>query len=185
MKILVIGSGGREHALVWKISQSPRMTKIYCAPGSAAIGELAELAAIAPGQIEKLADFASKEKIDLTVVGPELPLSLGIADRFSAKGRRLVGPTRAAAALESSKAFAKAFMARHRVPTARFQIADTITWVKQKDVFTFGTDIRKTQINSSLDRDFRPRVVFNGLRDGLTIVPGNTMAAAGIHPAGT
>ena len=86
MRILVIGSGGREHALVWKIRQSPRVTKIYCAPGSAAIGELAEPVAIQPEQIELLANFASKEKIDLTIVGPELPLTLGIADFFESRG---------------------------------------------------------------------------------------------------
>ncbi len=118
MKILVIGSGGREHALVWKISQSPRMTKIYCAPGSAAIGELAELAAIAPGQIEKLADFASKEKIDLTVVGPEQPLTLGITDLFESRGLRIFGPNKVAAQLEGSKAFAKEILQQYNIPTA-------------------------------------------------------------------
>ena len=107
MKILVIGSGGREHALVWKISQSPKVEKIYCAPGSAAIGEFAECVAIGPEQIEKLADFAEKEKIDLTVVGPELPLTLGITDLFESRGLRIFGPNKAAAQLEGSKAFAK------------------------------------------------------------------------------
>ena len=111
MKILVIGSGGREHALVWKIRQSPRVTKIYCAPGSAAIGELAECVAINPEQIEKLADFAEKEKIDLTVVGPELPLTLGIADLFESRGLKIFGPNKAAAQLEGSKAFAKEILA--------------------------------------------------------------------------
>ena len=118
MRILVIGSGGREHALVWKISQSPRVTKTYCAPGSAAIGELAEIVPIGPEQIERLADFAAKEHIDLTVVGPELPLTLGIADLFESRGFRIFGPNRAAAQLEGSKAFAKDLLQQNKIPTA-------------------------------------------------------------------
>ena len=118
MRILVIGSGGREHALVWKIRQSPRVTKIYCAPGSAAVGELAEPVPIQPEQIEQLADFATKEKIDLTVVGPELPLTLGIADLFESRGLRIFGPNKAAAQLEGSKAFAKEMLQENNIPTA-------------------------------------------------------------------
>ncbi|HBA38440.1 MAG TPA: phosphoribosylamine--glycine ligase, partial [Deltaproteobacteria bacterium] len=120
MKILVIGSGGREHSLVWKISQSPRVKKIYCAPGNGGIGEMAELVPIGPEEIEKLADFATKEKIDLTVVGPELPLTLGIADLFSKRGLRIFGPNREAARLEGSKAFAKEILKENRIPTASF-----------------------------------------------------------------
>jgi phosphoribosylamine---glycine ligase len=120
MKILAIGSGGREHALVWKISQSPRVEKIFCAPGSAAIGELAECVAIGPEQIEKLADFAEKEKIDLTVVGPELPLTLGITDLFESRGLRIFGPNKAAAQLEGSKVFAKEILKQTSIPTASF-----------------------------------------------------------------
>src|SRR3989304_3087203 len=120
MKILVIGSGGREHSLVWKISQSPRVEKIYCAPGNGGIGEMAELVPIGPEEIEKLADFATKEKIDLTVVGPELPLTLGIADLFSKRGLRIFGPNREAARLEGSKAFAKEILKENRIPTASF-----------------------------------------------------------------
>jgi len=120
MKLLVIGSGGREHALVWKLSQSPKVEKIYCAPGSAGIGELAELVAIGPEQIEKLAAFAEKEKIDLTVVGPELPLTLGITDLFESRGLRIFGPNKAAAQLEGSKAFAKELLQENRIPTAAF-----------------------------------------------------------------
>jgi phosphoribosylamine--glycine ligase len=120
MKILVIGSGGREHALVWKISQSPKVEKIFCAPGSAAIGELAECVAIGPEQIEKLADFAEKEKIDLTVVGPELPLTLGITDLFESRGLRIFGPNKTAAQLEGSKAFAKEILKQNRILTASF-----------------------------------------------------------------
>jgi phosphoribosylamine---glycine ligase len=120
MKVLVIGSGGREHALVWKINQSPRVTKIYCAPGNAGIAELAELIAIRPEQIEQLAAFAAREKIDLTVVGPELPLTLGIADFFESRGLRMFGPNKAAAQLEGSKAFAKEILRVNRIPTASF-----------------------------------------------------------------
>jgi phosphoribosylamine--glycine ligase len=120
MKILVIGGGGREHALVWKISQSPQVTKLFCAPGSAAIGELAECVAISPEQIEKLAEFAEGEEIDLTVVGPELPLTLGITDLFENRGLKIFGPNRAAAQLEGSKAFAKAILKENGIPTASF-----------------------------------------------------------------
>lgn len=120
MKVLVIGGGGREHALVWKISQSPRVSKIYCAPGSPAIGELAELVAIKPEQIEQLADFATTEKIDLTVVGPELPLTLGITDVFESRGLRIFGPNKAAAQLEGSKAFAKKILDENNIATAAF-----------------------------------------------------------------
>ena len=120
MKVLVIGGGGREHALVWKISQSPKIKKIYCAPGSAAIGEFAELVAIGPEQIDRLADFAAKEKIDLTVVGPELPLTLGITDLFEERGLRIFGPNREAAQLEGSKAFAKEILRDNGIPTAAF-----------------------------------------------------------------
>jgi len=120
MRILVIGSGGREHALVWKISQSPRIPKIYCAPGSAGIRELAESVAIGPEQIAQLADFAAKEKIDLTIVGPELPLTLGIADLFESRGLRIFGPNKAAAQLEGSKTFAKNLLRAHSIPTGSF-----------------------------------------------------------------
>lgn len=120
MKILVIGGGGREHALVWKIRQSPRVSQIYCAPGNAGIGELAELVAIAPDNILALRQFAQRERIDLTVVGPELPLGLGLVDEFEAHGLRVFGPNRQAARLEVSKAFAKELMQQQGVPTAAF-----------------------------------------------------------------
>lgn len=120
MKILIIGSGGREHALVWKIHQSQFVSKLYSAPGSAAIAELAEPVAISPDQIDRLADFAAREKIDLTVVGPELPLTLGIVDLFESRDLRIFGPSRAAAELEGSKAFAKEILHENRIPTAAF-----------------------------------------------------------------
>src|SRR5918992_3363158 len=120
MKILVIGSGGREHALIWKLSQSLQRDKIYCAPGSAGIAELAEPLAIAPHEIDKLANFAEREKIDLTVVGPELPLTLGISDLFESRGLKIFGPNKAAAQLEGSKAFAKEILRENNIPTATF-----------------------------------------------------------------
>ncbi len=120
MKILVIGSGGREHALVWKISQSRRVSKIYNSPGSAAIAELATLVPIGVNQIEQLAEFAAKEEIDLTVVGPELPLTLGISDLFESRDLEIFGPSKAAARLEGSKAFAKEILRENNIPTAAF-----------------------------------------------------------------
>jgi phosphoribosylamine--glycine ligase len=122
MKILVIGSGGREHALLWKIRQSPLVTRLYCAPGNAGIGELAELVSLTPDDVYGLRHFAEQEHIDLTVVGPELPLALGLVDEFEAHGLRAFGPTRQAAQLEVSKAFAKNLMRRQGVPTAYFGV---------------------------------------------------------------
>jgi phosphoribosylamine---glycine ligase len=120
MKVLIIGSGGREHALAWKINQSTRVDKLYCAPGSAAIAEIAEPVAIAPEEIARLADFAAARKIDLTVVGPELPLTLGIVDLFESRALRIFGPNRAAAQLEGSKAFAKEILRANDIPTAAY-----------------------------------------------------------------
>lgn len=118
MKILVVGGGGREHALVWKIAQSPRKPQIFCAPGNAGIEGLATCVPIKADDIEGLKAFALKEQIDLTVVGPEAPLALGIADEFRKARLRIFGPTRAAARLESSKSFSKDIMAANRIPTA-------------------------------------------------------------------
>ena len=125
MKVLVIGSGGREHALAWKISKSPHLEKVYCAPGNAGTMAIAENVPIKESDIQGLADFASLEKIDLTVVGPELPLTLGIVDEFEKKGLRIFGPNKKAAELEGSKVFAKQFMERHKIPSAKFAIAST------------------------------------------------------------
>jgi phosphoribosylamine---glycine ligase len=122
MKVLVVGGGGREHALCWKLRQSPNIKQLYCATGSAAISQLADAVPIAPEETHKLANFAQDLKIDLTVVGPELPLTLGIVDEFQSRGLPIFGPTRQAAELEGSKVFAKQFMERHGVPTAPFQV---------------------------------------------------------------
>jgi phosphoribosylamine--glycine ligase len=123
MKILIVGSGGREHALAWKIFKSPLVKQIYCAPGNAGTNRLAENVDIPADNIKSLLDFALKQKIDLTVVGPELPLTLGIVDEFEKKGLKIFGPNRKAAELEESKVFSKQFMERHRIPTARYRIA--------------------------------------------------------------
>ena len=120
MKILVVGSGGREHALVWKLLQSPKVDKVYCAPGNAGIGELAELVDIQGDDVQGLCRFAKESGIDLTVVGPEVPLVMGIVDGFEGEGLRVFGPNQACAQLEGSKAFAKEFMIRHQIPTARY-----------------------------------------------------------------
>ena len=119
MKVLVVGGGGREHALVWKIAQSPRVGKIYCAPGNAGIAELAECVPIDAEDVDQVEAFARQQKIDLTVVGPEGPLSKGIVDRFEKAGLRIFGASQQAAEIESSKTFAKQIMTRYGVPTAR------------------------------------------------------------------
>jgi phosphoribosylamine--glycine ligase len=126
MKVLVIGSGGREHALVWKISKSPVVSELYCAPGNPGIAVSADCVKIDPSDIVELADFAEELSIDLTIVGPELPLMLGLADEFHKRGLPVFGTQRQAAELEGSKAFAKDFMHRHNIPTAPFKIANSL-----------------------------------------------------------
>lgn len=121
MNILVIGSGGREHALIWKIAQSPLVRKIYAIPGNPGIADLAECVPGRVDDLEFLADFAAKQKIDLTVVGPELPLVAGIVDLFQSRGLKIFGPTRQAAELEGSKIFAKTMMQKFGIPTAAYQ----------------------------------------------------------------
>jgi phosphoribosylamine--glycine ligase len=137
MKILVVGSGGREHALIWKLRQSPRVDEICCAPGNGGIGEIAKLVPIGPEEIKKLANFAEEEKIDLTVVGPELPLTLGISDLFQKQGLKVFGPNCEAARLEGSKVFAKELLEESHIPTASFAtFADAATakkyWAEKK-----------------------------------------------------
>jgi phosphoribosylamine--glycine ligase len=124
MKVLVIGGGGREHALAWKLAQSPRAQKVYVAPGNGGTAHDPGLSNVAITDLAALADFAQAEKIGLTVVGPEAPLAAGVVDLFRQRGLRILGPTRAAAQLESSKAFAKDFMQRHGIPTAAYATFD-------------------------------------------------------------
>jgi phosphoribosylamine--glycine ligase len=121
MKVLVIGNGGREHALAWKLTQSPKVQTVYVAPGNAGTALDNRLHNVAITDLNALADFAQAERIALTVVGPEAPLAAGVVDLFRTRGLRVFGPTRAAAQLESSKAFAKDFMQRHRIPSARYE----------------------------------------------------------------
>ncbi len=122
MKVLVIGGGGREHTLVWKIAQSPLVKKIFCAPGNPGIAQLAENVPIAANHIDALLKFALDHGIDLTIVGPEDPLVSGIVDRFREKGLKIFGPTRAAARIEGSKVFAKNLMQRYSIPSARYAV---------------------------------------------------------------
>jgi phosphoribosylamine--glycine ligase len=125
MKILVVGSGAREHALAWKLARERDVSEVVCAPGNPGIAAVARCVMADPAKPSDMLRLADRERVDLTVVGPELPLSLGVVDRFAAEGRAILGPTKAAAALESSKAFAKDFMARHGVPSAGFRVCDT------------------------------------------------------------
>lgn len=125
MKILVVGSGGREHALVWKLKQSQSFPRIYCAPGNGGIAQDAEIVQIKADDARGLLDFALTQKIDLTIVGPEVPLAQGIVDKFTHKGLNIFGPTKELALLEASKAYAKETMQRFNIPTANFEIFKT------------------------------------------------------------
>lgn len=131
MKILVTGAGGREHALCRSFQKSPKVSKVFCADGNAGIAETAECVNIKPDEIEKLTRFAEENQIDLTFVGGETSLALGIVDEFEKRGLKIVGANRKAAQLEASKSFAKDFMLRHKIPTAKYKIAKTIEEAKE------------------------------------------------------
>lgn len=137
MKILMIGNGGREHALIWKMAKSPLVTKIYAAPGNGGTAQIAENVDIPVDDLEGLLGFAREKQIDMTVVGPELPLVLGITDLFESNGFRVFGPNKACAQLEGSKAFAKEFMFRHNIPTAKYEEYTSVDEAK-KNVSKFG-----------------------------------------------
>ena len=122
MKVLVVGSGGREHALVWKIHQSSRVTKVYCAPGNAGIRRMAECVDIGVTDIDKLVAFAKSEKIELTVIGPEMSLTAGVVDAFEKEGLSVFGPNQDAAILEGSKVYTKEFLKKYKIPTAKFKV---------------------------------------------------------------
>jgi len=126
MKVLLIGSGGREHALAWKIAQSPKVTKLFCAPGNAGIAAVAECVDLPADEVQALLKFARREQIGLTVVGPEAPLVAGIADRFEASDLPIFGPSQRAAELEGSKVFAKHIMRKHAIPTAHYDVFETV-----------------------------------------------------------
>src|SRR5882757_70271 len=137
MKILVIGGGGREHALVWKLKQSPSVTQVFCAPGNAGTALDCTNVEISATDIPRLIKFATKEQIDLTVVGPEGPLVLGIVDEFQKVGLRIFGPSKKAAELEGSKKFAKEMMRKANVPTADFRVftnaAEAMSYIEERE----------------------------------------------------
>ena len=126
MRVLVVGQGGREHAICWKLKQSPQVTELFCAPGNAGIAQVADCVQIGVADIIELADFAEKLRIDLTIVGPELPLTLGIVDEFQKRGMTIFGPTRLAAELEGSKIFSKEFMRKYKIPTAEATACNSV-----------------------------------------------------------
>jgi phosphoribosylamine--glycine ligase len=130
MKVLVLGNGGREHALVWKLRESSRVSKVYCAPGNGGIADEAECLPVDLKNLESMVALGEQVRPDLTVVGPELPLTLGVVDEFTRRGWPAFGPTKAAAQLESSKSFAKEFLRRHRIPTAPYAICDSVEEVR-------------------------------------------------------
>ena len=131
MKVLVIGGGGREHAIVWALRRSAKVKEVVCAPGNAGIAQLARCIPVSAGDAADVVRLAEQERPDLTVIGPELPLSVGVVDELTRRGFRTFGPTQAAARLETSKAFAKAFMQRHQIPTAAYQRCTSIEEVRQ------------------------------------------------------
>jgi phosphoribosylamine--glycine ligase len=130
MRVLVLGNGGREHALVWKLRQSPRVSKLYCAPGNGGIADEAECLPVDLKSLASIVAVGEQVRPDLTVVGPELPLTLGVVDEFTRRGWPAFGPTKAAAQLEASKSFAKEFLQRHRIPTAPYAICDSVEQVR-------------------------------------------------------
>jgi phosphoribosylamine--glycine ligase len=162
VKLLVIGSGGREHALAWRLAQAPGLQRVLVAPGNAGTAREPELENLPITDIEALADYAQREHIQLTVVGPEAPLAAGIVDAFRARRLRIFGPTKAAAQLESSKDFAKRFMARHNIPTAKFQ--------------TFSA---AGEAHAYIDAEGAPIVIkADGLAAGKGVVVATTLAEA-------
>lgn len=143
MKILVIGSGGREHTIIWKLSKSPMVKEIYCAPGNPGISDLAKCVDIKPEEIEKLVEFSREINIDLAIVGPEAPLVLGIVDAFREKGINIIGPSKKAAQLEGSKSFSKDFMKKYEIPTAKYdEVKDFDNALKTLDKYEYPVVIK-------------------------------------------
>ena len=140
MKVLVIGGGGREHAIVWSLSKSADVTEIVCAPGNGGIAQIARCASVDTNSLESMLAVVEAEQPSLTVVGPEVPLSLGLVDALNQRRMRVFGPTQAAARLESSKAFAKAFMLRHGIPTAAYAVCTTLDQVREQ-LLTFSLPV--------------------------------------------
>jgi phosphoribosylamine--glycine ligase len=137
MKILVVGGGGREHAICWKLAQSPKADKIYCAPGNAGIEEVAECLPVGAEDIDGIVAAAREKQIDLAVIGPEVPLAMGLVDELEAAGIRAFGPNRRCSQLEASKSFTKQFLERHRIPTARYR-EYTDAAALRRDIGVFG-----------------------------------------------
>jgi phosphoribosylamine--glycine ligase len=131
MKILIFGSGGREHALAWAVAKNPQVTELVCAPGNGGIAGLARLAPVSLSDLDGMVQVAVAEQADLTIVGPELPLSLGLVDALQLRGLKVFGPSRAAAMLESSKSFAKRFLQRHKIPTANYAVCNSLADVEK------------------------------------------------------
>ncbi|SHH41294.1 phosphoribosylamine--glycine ligase [Tepidibacter thalassicus] len=143
MNVLVVGSGGREHAIIYKLSKEERVDKIYCAPGNAGISKLAEIVDIKDSNIEKLLEFAKSKKIDLTIVGPEVPLVMGIVDKFESEGLKIFGPNKKCSLLEGSKAFSKDFMIRYSIPTARYkEFTDIDEAIKNVDIYGYPVVVK-------------------------------------------
>ncbi len=143
MKILVVGGGGREHAICWKLNGEEKVEKVYCAPGNAGISKVAECVDIKATDIEKLADFAEENRIDLTVIGPEVPLVMGISDVFKERGLRVFGPDKACSQLEGSKLFSKEFMVRHNIATAKYkEYTDIDKAIEEIDSFGYPVVIK-------------------------------------------
>jgi phosphoribosylamine--glycine ligase len=140
MKVLIFGSGGREHALAWSVRRSKRVTEVVCAPGNGGIGLIARCEPVDLKSVESMVALAEREKPDLTIVGPELPLSLGVVDALQERGLRVFGPTRAAAMLETSKSFAKRFLQRHQIPTAKYTVCSNAAEV-EKEIESFHAPI--------------------------------------------
>jgi phosphoribosylamine--glycine ligase len=132
MKVLVIGGGGREHALVWALRKSSQITELLCAPGNGGIAQIARCIPVDPGNLHEMVNIVAIEQPALTVVGPELPLSVGLVDELTRRGHRVFGPTQAAARLETSKAFSKAFMQRHEIPTAAYAVCTTLDEIREE-----------------------------------------------------
>lgn len=182
MRVLVVGSGGREHALVWKLSQSMKVNEIFCAPGNGGIRQMAECVDIKATDIKSLCDFALKKKIDLTVVGPEIPLSLGIADYFQERGLRVFGPKQNAAIIESSKAFAKNLMKKYNIPTASYSTYDNPAEAKANiDEFGFPVVIKADGLAAGkgviivADMDEGIKTIDSMMKDRLFGEAGNTV----------
>jgi phosphoribosylamine--glycine ligase len=180
MKVLVIGSGGREHALVWKLRQSPRVSELYCAPGNGGICQEARCVPADIKSLDSLVSVAALVQPDLTVVGPELPLTLGVVDEFNRRGWRIFGPSKAAAQLESSKSFAKQFLQRHHIPTAHYAICSSLNEVRDALALLHTPVVVKADGLAA-----GKGVVIAETKDEATTTAGEMLSGRMLGPAGT